>query len=166
MKITVSAMVVFVALCLAACNRDSPQAIADQTKRLGVYLQTSSGLTEIPVYGTPNRDVLRETLGFEFNGPIPQSEKPLAFVVNLPDARISDAQLFALPNLKKARWHYFDPGNEGDPKPIASGIEPVVGSIYKVIPTGLPKGFTGHLCLLVKMPMGISDRMYAVQLSH
>jgi hypothetical protein len=145
-----------------SCSQNSPQAIADKTKNLGAYAETSNGIVELPVYGVEDHNIMTETMDFKFSGPIPTLTGVTSFVVNIPDTRISEAKLYLLPDPRKAQWHYFNPQNPSDPRPIAANIQPVAGVIYRVIPADTQTPASGFLCLRLKMPEGTADRLYAV----
>ena len=152
-------------LCTTGAGNAFPQqTIADQTKRLGVYVQTETGLTEIRAYGVETHNTLNETMTFAFSGEIPQIPTAIGFIFNLPDSPVAEAKVYLLPDVKAARWHYFNPSEPSDPQPLSSGIERVSDGVYKVAPDSMPANAAGYLTLRVRMPLGAPDRMYAVKL--
>jgi hypothetical protein len=148
------------------CGRaDSPQSLAEHAKVLGVYVSSPDGLRDLGVFGVEEHNILAETMTFKFNDAIPTLKNtPQYFVVNMPNANITDSKVFWLPNLKNSQWHYFHPNDERDPKPIKTSVEPITTGIYKVSPVEYPVGQHGFLCLWLKMAMGTPDRMYALEI--
>lgn len=138
---------------------------ADETSR---SLRTDFlGILELTSYGvSATQDSISGgvSIVFTFPGTDLQTGKATAFFVNLPHAVIEDAEIYILPDPKTARW-YANGGNNS-PSPIDADIEGETGSIYKVTPKSIPADATGFLCLWVKMPQGISDRLYAIKLSR
>jgi len=158
------ALAFLAAFALCSCTRSSPQDIAERAKNLGVYTQTSDDLSELPTFGVEEHESLGQTVSFKFTGNIPTGN-PSAFIVNMPGAIIAESKIFLLADPSAATWpmYFEDPSN---PAPIPAAIEPLTPSIYKITPRELPESPAGFLCLLLKMPMGSPDRMYAVRLPH
>lgn len=152
-------------MALAGCGSpDSPQRLAEQAKTLGVYVGGSGELREIPSFGSEQQDVLSETEAYVFEGGLPSfAELPRFVVVNMPKADISESRLYWLDDIKKARWHYYHANDPRDPKPLQTHTEPLVQGLYKVTPTEGVPATHGYLAMLVKMPLGTPDRLYAVE---
>lgn len=151
----------------SACNRNSPQSLAEQMKHLGVYAQTSSGVLELTSYGVEQtQDSIMDGMSvvFQFPDTGPQAGKAAAFFVNMPDAVITESEIYLLPNPIGARW--YAPNDKRTPSPIKASIENVTGAIYKVTPGSMPPDAAGFLCLHVKMPNGTPDRLYAIKLER
>jgi hypothetical protein len=149
--------VVFTTLVVleSACSRNSPQALAEQVRHIGVYAQTSSGALELTTYGVEeHQDSLMDgtSLAFRFSDTDTQSARASAFLVNMPDAVIAESKAYVLPDPRAARW--YTGRNKKTPVPVTASIENVAGTIYKVTPGQIPPDATGFLCLLVKMPAG------------
>jgi hypothetical protein len=164
-----SCLVVVAALLVleSACNRNSPQGLADQIKHLGVYVQTSSGILELTSYGVEeDHDSIMDgtSVAFRFPDADPPGGKAVAFLVNMPDAVITESRVYVLPNPRAARW--YTGTNKKTPVPVTTNIEDVIGSIYKVTPGPIPPDATGFLCLFVKMPAGTQDRLYTIRLER
>src|SRR5262249_17475924 len=126
-----------------------------------VYAQTASALVEIPHYGAYTIDPFSQQIQFKFDSSIPQVAGPIAFVTNIPNAQMSDAKVYLLPNMGAGLWHR-NIAPPSDTNPIASSAAVVSGSIYQVTPE-LPGDATGFLCLWVKIA-GSDDRLYAIQI--
>lgn len=152
------------AIVFGCGKTDSPQNLAEQAKTLGVYVSASDALHQVGVFGVEDHDVLSETMTFKFSEAIPKVKDTRYFVVNMPNANITDSKVFFLPDLKTSKWHYFNPTDDRDPKPIKSSTEPLTTGLYKVALAEGATGQHGFLCLWLKMPPGTPDRMYAVEI--
>jgi len=153
------------AIAFGCGKTDSPQHLAEQAKALGVYIPATDSLLEIAGFGVEDHNVLTETMTFKFNAAILKLKNvPQYFVVNMPNANITESKLFWLGDLKTSKWHYFNPTDDRDPKPIKSSTEPLTTGLYKVAPAEGATGQHGFLCLWLKMPPGTPDRMYAVEI--
>lgn len=162
-------LIIAILVPLAGCGGggDSPSVISEKAKNLGVYAHNKNGVTELLTFGQErDQDLFYGglTTSFAFSGAIPESSSPVGFIVNLPEARISESKLFLLPNPAAAQWRSVEHGVP-NPKPIQSTIEPVSGAIYKVMPSSTLKLSSGFQCLWIKMPPGTPDRMYCVKFS-
>ncbi len=158
---------VFLLVACNACNRNSSQALAEQMKHLGVYAQTASGIMELTSFGVAQaQDSIMDgiSVAFQFPGTDPQSGRPTAFFVNLPNAVITESEVFVLADPNGARWYAGE--DRRNPTAIRANIENVTASIYKVTPESIPVNAAGFLCLFVKMPSGSADRLYALKLEH
>lgn len=157
-------LLVLAAMLATACSTESPENLAQQAKNIGVYARMDNSLRELAAFGAEDHNIMTETMNFKFTEPIPKSQSVSYFVVNVPNSNISDSKLFWLPDVMAARWHYFNPNDPRDPKPVKATIEPLSATIYKVS-VAEPNAATGKgfLCLWLKMPMGTPDRLYAVQ---
>lgn len=149
-------------LLLSGCSHAADQAIAQQVTRQGVYALTNSGLVELPEYGAYALDGFSQEITFKFDHSITQVAAPLGFVTNVPNAVMDQSKVFLLPGMEAGHWHKGLVAPD-DSKPIESSADAISGSIYKVIPS-LPDPATGFLCLLVKMPKGTDDRLYAIHI--
>jgi hypothetical protein len=150
-------------LFLSGCSHAADQAIAQQVTRPGVFALTKTGLVEIQQYGAYALDPFSQEITFKFDQSIPQIAAVMGFVTNIPNAAITESKVFLLPTMEAGRWHKLLVAPD-DSKPIESSADAISGAIYKVIPDSLPDPATGFLCLLVKMPAGSNDRLYAVHL--
>jgi hypothetical protein len=153
----------------SACKHEaSPSQIAAQAKDLGVYVQVGNQLTEISSGQEEQRGIDGHLKGFKFTDPITVVPLDVSFVVNLPDAHISDSRIFWLPDVKSATWHVFpiEDGNHVDPEPVKASIEPIANGLYRVKPVVEGSNGTPFLCLWVAMPLGTADRLYAVQIKN
>lgn len=150
-----------------ACKHDSsPAQIAIQAKNLGVYAQIGNQLTELPYGEEERRGFDGHRKGFRFAEPILIAPPDTSFILNLPDAKISDSKIFKLPDAKTATWHVFESEDVDhvDPRPVKSTIEPLGNGLYRVKPTEEASQSTPFLCLWISMPMGSPDRLYALQI--
>jgi hypothetical protein len=153
-------------LLFAACtDNQSPDRLAQQVKKLGVYAFTGTQLSEVSVYGIEEENTLAETMSFKFTEPIPKAQSFAYFVVNMPNANISDSKVFWLPDAKEAKWHYFNPTDEHDPKSSKASIEQLSNGIYKVALLEPLRQETSFVGLWLKMPMGTPDRLYVLEVS-
>jgi hypothetical protein len=168
-KVSLPKFLVFcvsILLVLSGCGRtDSPERLAEQAKALGVYVLAPDALREVGVFGVEDHDIFAETMTFKFTEAVPKVKDARYFVVNMPNANITDSKVFWLTDFKNSKWHYSNPNDEQDPKPMKSSTEPLTNGLYKVSPADVPAGQPGFLCLLLKMPMGTPDRMYAIEIS-
>jgi hypothetical protein len=156
---------VLVALAVAlfaGCSSQSPESLAQQAKNLGVYARADNSFRVLTVFGVENDD--SGWTRFMFTESIPKAQAVSYFVVNVPDAKISDSQLFLLPNALAAKWVLERPTDPRNPKPLKATIEPLSATVYKVsLAEPSAKTSKGFLCLWLKMPMGTADRLYAIQ---
>lgn len=164
MQLKVLLMAAAVASFIACGAHPSAQTIAEKAKNVGVYIQESGNINEVPSYGLQQRNIMSETVRYQFGTAIPGG-RPDSFIVNLPGAVVTEAKLFLLPDLNQASWHYFRADDPRDPKPLQASIEPITPTIFKVTPMALPESTTGYLCLYAQMPQGAPDRLYAVRLA-
>lgn len=146
---------------LASCGSQA-DATLEQTKNVGVYVEQSGSLEELSLYGNPEQDGF-QVIRFRFSSPIPE-RTTTAFIVNLPGASIPEAKLYLVPDPASATWHYSRVNDPRDPHPIAASIQTLSATIFRIAPTSLPRDAQGFLCLFVKMPLGIPDRLYAIRL--
>jgi hypothetical protein len=154
---------------ITACKHDSSsEHIAAQVKSLGVYALSGNQLTEISAGDEEQRSFDGHQFGFKFTEPIMQVQPDTSFIVNIPDAIISDSKIFRLADVKSAKWHVFKEEDMGrvDPKPVKASIEPLGNGVYKVKPVETGSTSTPFLCLWVKMPGGTNDRFYALQIKN
>jgi hypothetical protein len=152
---------------LVSCkHRPSPNQIVSETRALGVYSLSGTQVTEIANFGVEDDDLEAQTMGFTFTHPIQTAAPDTSFIVNLPNADISDSKLFLLQDPAKARWDLFHPDDKEDPQPIKTTTMPISSGIYQVSSgeRNLPDGRI--LCLWVRMPTGTPDRLYALRMKR
>jgi hypothetical protein len=146
---------------------------ATKIRRIGVFALTDKGLVELSCYGSQARtnNFNVETYGFKFadRSCVPTAHTVNAFFLNLPGANISEAKIFGLPDLD-ATW--LIPGGMSlsgpaptDPTALTAEVENVRGTIFKIYPKHLAEIRSHFIALVVPMPLGTPDRMYAVALS-
>jgi hypothetical protein len=157
-------MMVILILMISCKGADSPEALAEKMRGLGVYAETESGISPVSAYGVESQDVMSETTSFTFTGTIPDVQRISHFYLNLPDASVSESKLYLLDDVREARWHYFVENDPRDPKPVSATVEPVSGNIYKFSSAELLAKDAGFACLWASMPMGSPARMYCVHL--
>jgi hypothetical protein len=152
---------------LASCKGNpSPDKVVSETKALGVYALSGGQVSE-PLSGGQEeyRDPFNQTYGFKFTDPIPTAKADASFIVNLPNADVSESKLYTLQNPGAAVWH-IDPAYQGkNPHPIKATIEPITSGIYKVTPTDESSETGMYLCIEINMPLGTPDRFYALQIT-
>jgi hypothetical protein len=152
---------------LASCKGNpSPDKVVSETKALGVYSLSGGQISE-PLSGGQEeyRDPFNQTYGFKFTDPIPTAKADASFIVNLPNADVSESKLYTLQNPEAAVWH-IDPAYQGkNPHPIKATIEPITSGIYKVTPSDEGSETGTYLCVEIDMPLGTPDRFYALQIT-
>lgn len=133
-------------------------------KRIGVFVDADGKTTEITAYA-------REAAGLP-EGELPPVVKSgvRAFYANIPDSIVSESGVYFLEKLDR-RWHAQTSSK------VPAKLEKLSGNLYRF---GLPDAKdqqrvilalrearqTVFLGLRVVMPLGVPDRMYAVQLGE
>jgi hypothetical protein len=145
---------------------------AAKIRRIGVFALTDKGLVELSCYGSearPNFLVERYSFKFAKQSCVPTAHTVNAFFLNLPGANIPEAKTFSLPDLD-ATWGI--PGGmslsgpaPSDPTALTTEVENIRGTIFKIYPQHLAETRSRFIALVVSMPLGTPDRMYAVELS-
>lgn len=140
---------------------ENPESLARQAKNVGVYVQADNSVTELAVFGVQTSSMF--FVEFSFNEPIPKARSVLYFLVNIPNANISESKLFWLTDITQARWNQ-DSNDPRNPKPVKATIEPLTATIYKVSPAN-PESMVGKgfVCLWLRTQLGTPDRLYAVE---
>ncbi|HVR11503.1 MAG TPA: hypothetical protein VMW75_25895 [Thermoanaerobaculia bacterium] len=150
-------------LCIISCSR------GPDPHRIGVFAETNAGLVELTVYGSETEaDSFTQgvTAGFSFpqGQSVPTATSVKRFYVNLPDTRIEEAKIYILRDLN-ARWH-LQGHMERDPQPVATRLSKTEGGVYELTSDQLQANGPGYVALWIKMPLGVPDRLYVVQLSE
>jgi hypothetical protein len=146
-----------VILLLSSCHSEPSSAeLANQVKNLGVYASTGTELIEVSAYGE------EQLAGFWFKDAAPKVPSVAYFLVNMPNADIGDSKIFWMYDLQTAaKWSDEEMATRSGPKLVKTNIEGIGHGLYKITPT--EKQSAGFICLLLKMPPGVPDRLYAVQ---
>jgi hypothetical protein len=143
---------VFIVGCSGSeTSKTAPAAAAPS---VGVFAETDHGLVPLSAFGLKLSSTLpvRNTpMSVPNVGPVTQ------FVINVPNTRAADAKVYWVPNLNLIF------ANNIEPLPV----ETAAGSHGETTLTcsSLAGHTNGYAALVLKMPEGSLDRMYAVALS-
>jgi len=151
------------AICLLSCSRGPDPG------RIGVFVETNAGAVELAAYGSESTsDSFTEGLTEGFTFPQGQALPAAAVVrriyINLPEAHVEESKLYVLPSLT-ARWH-LQGHQERDPQPLATQLSKSDKGVYELTSDQLQGKTSGYVALLIKMPLGVPDRLYVIQLSE
>lgn len=129
------------------CNR------GPDPNQIGVFVDADGKTTEITTYAREGAS-------------LPEGEQPLvvkagvqAFYVNMPDAIMSESGVYVLEKIDRS-WHARISSK------VPAKLEKLAGNMYRFGELD-PEAQEGSLLgLRVVMPLGVPDRMYAVQLGE
>ena len=140
--------IIYAALCSQCAPSESIDAA--QLRKVGVFAETSTGLTELTAYAL-------EAPGGNFNPAnvtdIPRLNGATTFVVNMPDAQITQSTVY---------WAASQ--NSLPEGPLKADIETIQGTVYRITSPALRSRSSGMASLRIKMPAGTPDRMYLLKL--
>ena len=152
-----------------ASGRKSTATTPDLNGQVGVFVDASDGRMELPCYGSDSaaEAVMQEKVHFHFGRTdcIPRVSNLRAFLINLPGANVTDSQIFwfhGISELEEASWSALGPSPR-DPQPLKDTIQ-VSGSVFRIESPEFETTRQGFISLVVKMPLGIPDRMDAVEI--
>ncbi len=136
----------------------------DLNEQLGVFADTSSGITDVPCWGAAE-DLVGlgpSTVHFKFTRSdcVPRLSNIRAFLINLPGADVTNSNVYGLVELDA---HWTEGGASADPQPLKDTIQKH-GNVFRIESPEFGAIHQGFITLVVKMPLGTPDRMYAVEL--
>ena len=144
------AAVVSSVIFLCACSQDFAPPSAP-----GVFADTSNGLVEITTYAEPTST---GNYSFPNLNHSPASPTIRAFYVNMSDVSIASAKVFWSGDVRFSI-------HEDRYSPLETQIECLTPNSYKISCPNLSRQHAGYALLRIKMPHGVTDRMYVVKLS-
>ena len=135
-------------------------------ERIGVFAETSAGLIELRPYGKQTTTASSSdemSVVFRFPGAVPSASRCNSFLVHVPEGNMADAALFWLTDLG-AKFN-LEVKRKSDQTALVTRVEQVGdGDVYRVTSPGLMGKARGYAALLLPMPVGSANRLYAVRL--
>jgi len=146
-------LVLFAVSC-GAPQSSQPGAGASAAPGVGVFADTDRGLMALSAFGLRLSSALPVR-----NTPmsVPAVGSVSRFVINVPNARASDAKLYWVPSLNLIFANNLEP--------LPTHVESGAHGETTLTCDELNDKKTGYAALVLKMPEGSLDRMYAVALN-
>jgi hypothetical protein len=125
-------------------------------QKIGVFASTNHGLMELTTYGEQNGMTSFELRKLHV---VPKAAKVTQFYVNMPDSTITELKIFWVTKLS-------DEFDEKDQSPLNVSIETGKNNVYRIKCADLMGKTNGFALVKLSMPMGVSDRVYVIQITE
>ncbi|NIS17480.1 MAG: TonB family protein [Aliifodinibius sp.] len=138
--------VLFVIRLTVSCGESIPE-------ELGVYAYTNQGIFQVSNYGYQ-----KSSRYFVANLPVEKIDSISSFLVNIPDAVITESRLFRIESYQDMRKIYYD-----DLESVKSSTNKIREGIYKINVEEFDFNKLGYIALKLSMPLGVPDRLYILK---